>query len=177
MKHKIKVGNVYSELQFYKVLSITPHPQGDVAEVSMTDGTTSKLGVAYISDHLCSADSFDDTVRVTASELSRIVLANPLKAITVNFNKKLNVNELVNKITACALHLHNSGVVPQESDFEGAVTFQGNNRTMRGYHNGQFTPASRLVFNDMDVTDVQSRQVDLRTLNYTILDGVKYILK
>lgn len=63
-------------------------------------------------------------------------------------------------------------------------TIPGETRIMRGKHYGSVNDLGRLSFIDMEVTpdpkrtdDSRIRQVDPRTLQYVIVNKVKYILK
>lgn len=75
-----------------------------------------------------------------------------------------------------------------ESDFKKAVNaaieFKGEERTMKGRHYGATDPGGRYHFVDMEQEndsskdyDTRNRLVDPRTLNWLIVNGVKYQVK
>ena len=107
--------------------------------------------------------------------------------MTVNFNKKIDKKEYIEKIVN--LYPNKNGKLKSKAQYEADITsvtndlLLGEERTMIGRHFGTYK-SERIVFIDMELEndaskdyDTRIRLVDPRTLNWIVVDGMKYILK
>lgn len=176
----LKSGEILSETQFYTVVK----KKGDKVQLKNDEGVDIVVNKGYVEKALTSAEQFEETKQITRTELSHLVLNSPRIAMTVNFNKKLNEADV--KKALYAIH----GKYKNEKDFQKrvreALNLKGEERTMKGRHYGRLDQSTgRLQFIDMTLgtkkvdsnNDVRNRQVDPRTLNWAIIDGVKYQVK
>lgn len=178
-------GKIYSETSFYV----------DNGNGTFTDdfGNKLRLSSEYISKILKSADNFDKEEKVTATQLAETFKSNPRTAMTVAFFKKDKdktktaykkevsekveqvKNAKVSEIEAIVLDLINSPITDK---------IPGELRIMKGRHHGSTDDFGRVSFIDMEQlkdtskdNDTRARLVDPRTLQYIIIDNVKYVIK
>lgn len=179
---KLKKGDFLSETQFYTVSSKT----SSNLTLKTDGGNEITIGKSYAESLLLSDNQFDETVKMSRTELTEKVLASSRVVMTVNFNKKVKDADVVNEISNVYDQL---GIGMSKADFKkkvkAAMNLKGEERTMRGRHYGTVDPTTgRLQFIDMEQEkvdgkdyDTRQRQVDPRTLNWAIIAGVKYIVK
>lgn len=176
---KLKEGSILSETQFYTVV----RTKGDQVQLQNDQGEDIIVGKAYVESLLFSADQFTETKKITKTEVANIFLGNPNIALEVNFNKQIKEADVVKELLEA---YQGSTIKTMESAIKGAVkkALNGEERTMRGRHNGHTDEFGRVHFIDMEVTkdtskeyDIRHRLVDPRTINYLVLNGVKYVVK
>lgn len=178
----LKPGEVLSETQFYTVAK----KKGDKVQLTTDEGSNIVVDRNYAEKMLSSAGQYNETKKLTRTELTQIVLNSPRIAMTVNFNKKVKETD----VKKALYNLYpNKGKITSQKDYEKqvrqALDLKGEERTMKGRHYGSVDANGRLHFIDMalgtkDVkNNVDSRQrlVDPRTLNWAIIDGIKYEVK
>lgn len=178
---KIKVGDVLSETQFYKVSKVI---EGGLELV--TDGGQSiKLGDKYVEQLLVSGNLYDSTEKITRTDLAEKVISSSRIAMSVNYNKQVKDVDVTKGITNIYEEL---GMGMSKIDFgkkvKKALSLKGEERTMIGRHYGSVDNNGRLSFIDMNEVnnpdkdyDTRLRLVDPRTLNWAIIEGVKYQVK
>jgi hypothetical protein len=174
-----KPGSVLSETQFYKVDSIVGN------NVILVTDSNEKIQVSkgYAETLLDSADDFTTVEKITRTELVEKFLTSTRVAMTVNFNKK--VDEAAIRKDIISLYPNKGGKLISEADFtkkvKQIIDLKGEERVMRGRHYGIQDANGRVSFVDMDLpsTDPTARKrlVDPRTLNWLIVNGVKYEVK
>lgn len=174
-KKVFKTGDILSETQFYTVDGLTD----DFVELINDEGNLIKVSVKYAEKFLTSATNFEKITNVTRTELIEKVLNSPRIAMSVNFNKKVDKKDIKNALYQL---YPNKGKIISEVQFNknvnNALSLTGEERTMCGRHYGKMLGTGRLAFIDMEVkTGIRERQVDPRTLNWAIIDGVKYQVK
>jgi hypothetical protein len=149
----------------------------------LTDsGENVVLEAKYVDTFLTSADQFKDTKSVTKTELSHIITSKPRSAMTINYNKQIEPKTVVEEVIKT---YKDTAPVKIETALmkviKGALV--GEERTIKGRHLHTFDAGGRLQFTDMEVEfkpgpyDPRQRLVDLRTLNWAIVDEVKYVVK
>lgn len=178
------VGSILSEFQVYKVTSIDSRGK----EVIVNDGKNNiSLPFDYVDKILTSADYFTKTEKKTATELSDIVLNNPRIAMTVAYTKKgKELSSLAHKkaVASAVGRFQNAKV----SEIETLVNDLINNpitkfepgefRIMKGISLGKFNAQGRIEFVDKENSKVfVPKTVDPRTIEWVILNEVKYELK
>lgn len=185
----LKKDDILSETSYFKVVNTTPH------NVEMIDdnGTSITIGNQYVNDILISADQFTDTVKMTKTELAELFIASPRIAMTVCFRKqdkekgkRIFAQEKKDKI----IEIQNARVSEVENllsellDNPISNIIPGEIRVMKGRHYGNPNELGRVQFVDMEQVkddskdyETRSRQVDPRTINYLIINKIKYVLK
>ena len=178
----LKVGEVLSETQFYKVVKTV----GDRVQLETDSGENIVVDRNYAEDLLNSADQFTATEKVSRTELIEKFLSHTRVAMTVNFNKQVKPADVKKAIVE--LYPNKGGKLMSEADFAKkvakAVDLKGEERTMVGRHYGTQDSNGRVSFVDMEVAkeagksyDPRLRLVDPRTLNWLVVSGVKYVVK
>lgn len=178
---KLKIGEVLSETQYYKVEKI----EGSNV-IANVDGEEVTLSKSYVQKYLNSAAQYSNEEKITRTELIEIFKAHPRIAMTVNFNKKVKDVDLKKQIHE--LYPNKGGKLMSHDDFKKAVNsaieFKGEERTMIGRHEGATNAGGHYHFIDMELVnddskeyDTRLRLVDVRTLNWLIVKGVKYQVK
>lgn len=171
-------GAVMSETQYYRVDKI----QGNKVQLTNQNDEQIVVDADYVEQCLTSADYFTETKKVNKTEASNILINNPFKAITVSFNKQVKVGEVLDKIMK-AYETSTFKTMSNSVSEALKLAFDGEERTIRGYHNGGVNEFGRVNMIDMDIEkdstksyDVRFRQVDPRTINFIIVDNIKYII-
>ena|SRR3990167_11301498 len=171
--------NVLSETQYYQVVK----KSGDKVQLVNDSGENIIVDKNYVENCLTSANQFTEEKTVTKTEAANIFLSNPNVAMTVNFNKQVKDTEVVKEIMEA---YEGSSVKTMESAIKKAVkrALEGEERTMIGRHSSSQDEYGRVHFVDMSVTkdvsksyDVRQRLVDTRTLNWLVVNGIKYTVK
>lgn len=177
----VKKGEVLSETQFYTVKEI----KSQSLVLTNDEGQDVEISSSYAEALLTSGLQFSKTVELTRTELTEKVLSSSRIVMSVNFNKQVKESDVKK-----ALHnlYPNKGKLISHAEFKKnvnkALSLKGEERTMVGRHYGSTDGNGRLHFIDMQVEkisgkdyDTRSRLVDPRTLNWAIIDGVKYKVK
>jgi hypothetical protein len=176
---RLQVGNVLGESQYYKVDKIV----GDQVQLSSDSGDTIVVTKEYVESFLSSADQFNSTEQVTRTALADIVKAAARSVMTVNFNKQVKEADIVKEVIEA---YGNSTPKSFEASLKKSIKrgLSGEERTMVGRHYGDVDDFGRIHFVDMSLDkgtnpkfDGRLRLVDPRTLNWAIIQNVKYIVK
>jgi hypothetical protein len=186
---QIKKGSVLSETSFYVVKDVKP------TEVIVKDefGNEVKIGKPYVEKVLCSADYWESEEKKTMTELADIFIHSPRIAMTVAFYKKdtpktkkdfeaekaAKVKEIQNASLATA-----SKLIEDLIEHPLSKVIPGQLRVMKGRHYGHLDDLGRVHFIDMELDkesdkdyDTRKREVDPRTIQWLIVNKVKYTLK
>jgi hypothetical protein len=182
MKFKdLKVGEVLSETQFYTV------DKTSGKRVQLTNDLGEKIVVdnKYAESCLTSSQQYDESKVVTRTVMADLFISSTRIAITVNFNKQIKPADV--KKALHSLYPNKGGIVSQaqfKKDVNKAVDLKGEERTMVGRHYGGVDEFGRVSFVDMKAVrkagadyDTRLRLVDPRTLNWAIINGIKYTIK
>ena len=172
---KLQKGEVLSETQFYKVSKIA----GNQVQLINGNGDSIVVNDGYVNSSLSSATQFDETKKVTKTELAEIFISKARVAMTVMFNKKVEPKQVSESVSNIYDDL-NLGLT--KKDFENKVkavmNLKGEERIMTGRHYGTVDVNGRVSFVDMNIESGNpNRLVDPRTINYLIVDNVKYEVK
>lgn len=173
---ELKTGEVLSETQFYTVEKIV----GDKVQLKNDNGENVIVNNKYVENMLNSSQQVTSTEKLTRTELTEKFLSHPRIAMTVNFNKQVKPTDIKKEIVN--LYPNKGGKLMSESDFKKhvskALNLKGEERTMVGRHYGEQDANGRVPFIDMQVTTgIRQRLVDPRTLNWMIVNGVRYEVK
>lgn len=175
MKFKeLKVGEVLSESQYYKVKKIVDNK----VQLETDRGENIVVDDKYVESCLLSADSYSSEKEMNKTDLAALFLKSTNVAISVNFNKQLKEKDLIDTIIA------NKTKPDKELKKLIQDNLVGEERTMKGRHYGNTDDLGRVAFIDMEIDkvagsahDVRLRQVDPRSINWLIVGDVKYKLK
>jgi hypothetical protein len=176
---KLKVGDVISETQYYKVVKIA----GDRTQLKNDLGEDIILNKSYLEDCVDVADQYTEEKVVSRTEATQMFLSHPYTAMTVNFNKQVKKEDVVKEIMEA---YENSTPKEFNTKAKAAVAkgLGGEERTMVGRHYGHQDEFGRINFIDMNIVkdetkdyDTRYRLVDPRTINWLIVKGVKYKVK
>jgi hypothetical protein len=180
---KVKVGDYYSRLSYGKVLNV------GTSELTIENekGESWDIGKKIFENEFKTHNQFEETVKLTKTELANIFLSNARVILTVNFNKQVKEKDVVDQLVEL---YPNKGKIISEADYKKKVkelvgsVVVGEERTMVGRHNGSVDEFGRVHFVDMEATkdsskeyDTRMRLVDPRTINWLVVDGKKYELK
>ncbi len=168
MKFKdLKKNEVLSETQYYTVEKVS----GDKVQLRNDNGEPIVVDSKYVENCLNSGVQYSSEKKVSRTELAQLFIGNPLIAMTVNYNKQLDVNDVIDNL------------VKSTNKTEIKALLKGEERTMVGRHFGEITDLGRVQFIDMEVPkdtskgyDNRLRQVDPRTINFLVLKNTKYIV-
>lgn len=171
----LKVGEVLSETQYYKVQKIA----GNQVQLTNEAGESIVVNDGYVDNQLSSATQFESTEKITKTKLAEVFLANSRVAMTVMFHKKVDPKQVSENVAGIYKDL---GLGMTQSDFEkkvkGVLNLKGEERVMTGRHYGTVDVNGRVSFVDMNIESGNpNRLVDPRTINYIIVNNVKYQLK
>lgn len=172
---KLVVGEVLSESQYYKVEKIV----GSKVQLINGEGNRVVVDNNYVNQSLSSASQFTETKKVTKTELAEIFLQHSRVAMTVMFNKKLDNKKVTESISTIYSKL---GIGMTQADFtkqvKAVINLKGDERVMVGRHYGNPDVNGRVSFVDMNIESGNpNRLVDPRTINYLIVNNVKYLIK
>jgi len=176
----MKKGEILSEVQFYIVKEIKTN--GNVLVKDDFDNEI-ELSKEYAEKLLQSAHSSTDTKKVTKTELAEIFISNSRIAMSVSYNKQVKEADVVTEIMDA---YDNSTPKTMETAIKKAVKkgLEGEERLMIGRHYGTTDEFGRINFVDMEIEkdpaksyDTRLRLVDPRTINWLIVNNVKYIKK
>lgn len=185
----IEPGLILSETSFYVVKEV----QQTKVIVNDDFGHEITLGKPYVQQITISADHFESEEKKTMTELADIFINNPRMALTVAYitkttekTKKEFEAEKLTKIKEIQSAPIGKVEALLNNLIENPITKEipGKLRVMKGRHYGNMDDLGRVHFIDMEIKrdttkdyDTRSRQVDPRTIQYLIVNKVKYILK
>jgi len=150
------------------------------------------MGNSYVESILKSADSFDTTKELSKTQLADLLLNNPRTAMTVAFVKtatEKSAKAFKEEKAAAIARVQAARTSDVEKLLSDLIdnpitrTIPGELRVMKGRHNGTQDELGRVQFIDMEQSkgsgahDARMRQVDPRSIQYLIVDNVKYTLK
>ena len=182
-------GSILSETSFYVVKEV----KGDRIIVNDDFGHEITLSEKYVSEICQSADNYTSEEPKSMTELAEIFINSPRTAMTVAFvtkstektkkdyelEKSTKIHEIMNASLATTSSLLNDLI-------ENPITktIPGKERIMKGRHYGSVDDLGRVHFIDMEISrdvtkdyDTRSRQVDPRTIQWLVINRVKYFLK
>jgi hypothetical protein len=180
--NSLKKGSILSELSFYTVESISNN------EANLVDSLGNKItiGKQYVEDILSSADYFDSEItNVNVTTLAKKLINSPRVAMTVGFykkDKKKTKAALNKEIADKSLEFADASLLEVSLLIEDLIKnpiteyIPGDFRIMKGRHEGKMNDLGRLEFYDME-DGGRPKQVDPRTIEYIIVEGVKYSKK
>ena len=170
---KLKIGDVFSRHSFGKIKEIVKqrnpvtYREEILFTVENSNGNSWNIGFDIVELEFSFAEQFEDEEKVSRTRMIEIMLEHPRTAMTLNYNKKPKVDDVAKALTA--------GKTGTAKDWKALVKEQleGAERTMIGYHAMSFDEHRRLRFQD---AGTGQRLVDPRTLNWMIVNRIKYTI-
>lgn len=175
----LKKGEILSEIQFYTVEKIA----ADKVQLKNDEGEFVVVDSKYVDNALTSADQFEKEEVVTKTVAAEIFLTHPYVSMTVCYNKQVKEADVVKEIMNA---YEASSPKEIERSIKRAVKngLNGVERIMRGRSLGHKDEFGRVAFIDMELDktsgkeyDTRQRLVDPRTINWLIVNGVRYKVK
>lgn len=184
----VKIGDYWSMTSFGIVTGIDKY-DGIKRYFAVKDDDGREYNVENPLEDLFSFhDKHSEEKEVTKTEMSNVFQSNARVIMTVNFNKQVKEKEFVEKMVE--FYPNDGGKSKSRKVFEGEIRsavkdlLLGDERTMIGRHYGTTDDFGRIKFIDMEQEkdsergyDTRNRLVDPRTINWMIVDNVKYVLK
>lgn len=179
----LKKGSILSETSFFTVREVKVNGTVVVTDEHKNEIT---IGSPYVEKVLVSADYFETEETKTMTELADLFINSARIAMTVAFYKKdkakgvrvykaekqAKIDEIQNARVSEVPNLLNDLI---ENPISKVIP--GEFRVMKGRHYGNMNDLGRIEFKDMEDTSSIVKQVDPRTIQYLIVNGVKYNLK
>lgn len=174
--NKIEVGDIFSRHSYG---SIIQKERGSI-KVKNEEGYEWTVSNDIVEKEFSFSGQIVEEKEVTRTEIIEIFKMHPRFALSVNFNKKVNAPD----VKKALYELYpNKGQILSEANFKKAVNaavssaLVGEERTMIGYHTSAVDNTGRIIFTDMKASDGRPRQVDPRTINWLIVDNIKYTVR
>lgn len=173
----LQVGEKLSENQYYSVEKV----RGNEVDVKTSTGEIVTLPKDYVDTFLVSGSQFNKTEKVSRTEGIALLTANANIVMSVNFNKKIEDKDVNAGKKAIISLIEGKTTVPNPVKFVEATLSsitEGEERTIVGYHSGDYNEFGRLKFIDLQAgSGFNIRQVDPRTINWLIIKNIKYEVK
>jgi len=185
----LKSGSILSESSFYVVNQVTAN------EIVVTDDMGNsgiRISREYAEAILASADSFSKEEKKTKTELADILINSSRVAMTVCFvkaDKEKPKRAFAAEKAAMIKKVQDAptreveGLLSELIENPISRIIPGEIRVMKGRHYGTIDDLGRIHFIDMEVAkgsgehDARLRQIDPRTIQYIIVNNVRYTLK
>lgn len=171
---KLKVGDVYSRHSFGKIIEIDRFR--GMATIQNSNGDKWSIGLGVLELEFTIAEQYESEEKLSRTALIELMRVYPRTAMTINFNKKVKPNDNADEILNLIDESIKSGKAPTKTAVRKlAASHQvGDERTMIGFHANSFDEHGRLKFQE---ADKGQRLVDPRTINWAIVNRVKYVVK
>jgi hypothetical protein len=179
---KLKVGEILSETSYYVV---TKKDSNGIEADSSVGIKGIELSRKYVEQILASASQIDKEEQMSQTDIVNVILANPRTACSIYFKKqdeKKKVGDYKAEKAAKIHQIQNAKVSDVEKllsdliDNPIVATIPGAMRLIKGYHNGTQDERGRIQFIDMEDKSIM-KGVDPRTIEYAIVNNIKYIKK
>jgi hypothetical protein len=169
---KVKTGSVFSRHSFGIVKGKTGY---DKVTVENTNEDSWQVDEGLLAKEFSFADQFEEEKEVSRTDAIDALMAHPFMAMTVHFNKQPKPEDVAEALKA------GQGAM-NEKDWKKHVEtlMAGEPREIIGYHFGSLDPHRRLQFFEIDSKEgAKSRMklVDPRTVNWLVVDRIKYVVK
>jgi len=164
---KVKIGSVFTRHSFGVVEEINGEDyilRNDQNKIWKVEGN------ALLEAEFSFADQYGFSEKKSRTEINEIIAGNPRTAMTICYRKKPNHTEIAKKTS--------TGKPDGMSDRKWSSTIKamiaGEERVMVGYHTNSFDAHQRLQFIEHDTGP---RLVDTRTVEWVIVNQVRFVIK
>jgi hypothetical protein len=187
ISQKIKKGEKLARLSYLTVVDENAHMGNNQFGVSVRNehGFEWVISKDVLDNECTSATQYESVEKVSQSEMIEKILDAGHKVFTANFNKKPDPKVAIKKLQSLYPNKGVRGVgIAKREDYNKAVEeavsilIDGEERTITCRILSVDRLRGRLSVIDLEIEDKHNiRQLDPRTLNWLIIDGIKYILK
>lgn len=170
-RNKVQIGSVFSRHSFGSVIGFERDQFGKrIAKLRNSTGYEWGVGEEILEQEFSFADQYDDEIKLSRTDILKILVENSHTAMTVVWRKKLDP-KLVAKTLAAGQGAQS------DKDWNKAVeaALEGESRTMIGHHFGSFNEHGRLKFEEHG--EEHQKQIDPRTVDALIVGRVRYVVK
>ena len=177
-------GKKFSRMSYGEIVAV----EADAYVVRNEQGVEWTIPAHLVDDEFAINDNSATESTITATELASLFASNPHVICTVNYNKKVNRTDVKAKMND--LYANKNGIILSEAQYQRKVSralngiVNGVERTMIGRHHGHVDEFGRVQFVDMQAErdetkayDTRLRKVDPRTINWLIINNIKYKLR
>jgi hypothetical protein len=166
----VKEGELLSEQQYYKVLSVND----GVAKVENARGMKLDVGLDVIAEGMSSSDAYEETVTLNRTELVSVLKNAGSSVFTVKYTKAVDVKVL--------REMFNNSGTNVKSDASMKRLLQGEERELRGRLMSNESVFGYISVEDLDVrfSDKDShsiRRVNESTIISIVLENTLYIVR
>jgi endo-alpha-1,4-polygalactosaminidase (GH114 family) len=176
---RLKVNEYLCDIQYYKIIQINPQKITVVNE----RGFEFDIDRDIVEEGLYSASQYQIEKAITRTEICEILERAGSHVFTVNFNRQVQEQELQEKLLETIKQ--EAEKLANDRDIEKAIkklskeALKGKERTLVGYLLQTEQKMGRSLVIDLQVAAERNRirLVDHRTLNWLILQNVKYTVK
>ncbi|MCP4255022.1 MAG: hypothetical protein GY775_16770 [Candidatus Scalindua sp.] len=180
---KLKVGSILSETSYFTVTDKTS------SSITVKDSHGNEgldINKNYCEKILNSSDQFESTEKCTQTQLSEIATGNNNIAMEIYFKKadkkktkKAYKEDLETQATQVSKDFMAKGISAIIDALKTPVLDYtlGEMRLIKGYSLGSLDAHGRLNFCDLEDEKNLVKGVDVRTIEYIIVNNVKYIKK
>lgn len=179
MNRNLKVGDKWSRISYGEIVDIN----GRDVQVKNEKGESWWISGDLIQKEFDLATPYVSTEKVSQTALSDVLLSNPGIVMTVNFNKKVTEKDATSVIDSYVEGYPESSAAISSKDIAKKI-LTGEERVIIGRHYHQVDEFGRVQFIDMQLEkdeskdyDTRLRKVDPRTINWIIINNVRYIKK
>jgi hypothetical protein len=162
---KIKTGSMLSRHVFAVVTDI----RSDSIGLRNDAGEEWHLDKQLVENQCSFADQFENEESISRTKAIALMTSHPFTATTVHFHKKPKPEEV-----AIALKAGQGAQSNKEWEAQVEQLMNGEERTMVGHHASNLDEHGRLQFFEFDTGP---RLVDPRTINWLVLNRIKYTIK
>ncbi len=188
---KLKKGEILSESSYFTVKEVKSYtlPTGErmhEAVVIDAHGNEGEINKKYIETIMKSANQYTSTEKMSRTDVIKKLEENPRISCSVYFRKKdgeKKVGAFKAEVAAKIAEAENATVKQIGAIVENLIkdpltkVIPGEMRLIKGYHHSTRDAAGRLQFTDMEALPIMVKGVDTRTIEYIIVDNVKYEVK
>ncbi len=180
---KIKKDDYWSRSSYGKVI----YKHDNYLIIKNDDGFEWTIADNVVNNEFSFHDQYEEEIELTWTELKEKFKSSTRMIMTVNFNKKIDKKEYIEKLVS--LYPNKNGNLKSKEQYEEDIKsatndlLLGEERTMIGRHYSTYK-SERILFIDMELEDddekdydTRIRLVDIRTINWMICDNIKYIRK
>lgn len=169
---KIQIGDYLSETQYYKVVD----KKGGKIYVSNERGFEFNISSNIVEEGMLTANQFEEEKKVNRTDIVNLLENAKDTIFTVNFNKLPNEKSMLEELKN--VKISDLGSETELKKLAKRMNM-GEERTLIGHLNHSEPKLGRSNVTDLEIPVGQhrSRLVDHRTINWLIINNVKYVVK
>lgn len=175
---KVQIDEILAVTYYAKVKKIS----GEVLTlVDLERDTEFNISGKALVESMNSANQYSTEIKTTITKVVNILLHSRGNVFTVSYNKKVTEDDING-----ALSKINKGKILSNKEIRESVkdAYKGEERLLTGFLVGTETELGRSKAVDLNIKldadkeyDNRVRQIDHRTINWLIVNNVKYIVK